>query len=104
MFGTCFFVIGMTSIMTPKKEKGNLPELLRISLTEARLNTRTMCEIRPNKNKDTRRQWRRSGVFIVGFERIHPLLWCFHCCFEQVNATWEAVHQQPVSMQILVQT
>ena len=28
---------------------------------------------------------------------LYTLFLCFHCCFEQVNATWEALHQQPTS-------
>ena len=25
-----------------------------------------------------RREWRRSGVFIVNFEQIYTVFWCFH--------------------------
>ena len=42
-------------------------------------NTRTRCEIRSKLTMKTpeRRQWRRSGVFIVNFERISHLVLVF---------------------------
>ena len=41
--------------------------------------TRTRCEIRPKLTIKTteRRQWRRSGVFIVNFEHISHLVLVF---------------------------
>ena len=32
--------------------------------------------------------WRRSGVFIVKVQQISTLFWFFHCCFEQIYASW----------------
>ena len=32
---------------------------------------------------------RRSGVFIINFERISYIFLAFIVCFEQVNAVWE---------------
>ena len=45
------------------------------------INTRTMCETcsKSTINTRERRQWRRSGVFIVNFEQILTLFWCFNC-------------------------
>ena len=44
--------------------------------------TKTICEICLKlTNKDTSRQWRRSGVFIVTCEQISHNFCCFHCWF-----------------------
>ena len=47
-------------------------------------------------NKDTRRHWRRSGVFIVNFEDIsHLVLVCVSIVnFEQENAGWKKLVKQ----------
>ena len=44
-------------------------------------NTRTRCEICPKLIIKTleRRQWRRSGVFIVSFGHILHILLCLYC-------------------------
>ena len=51
-------------------------------------NTRTRCKICSKLTIKTqqRRQWRRSGVFIVNFEHISDLVLVFSIVnFEQVN-------------------
>ena len=47
-----------------------------------------------------RRQWRRSGIFIVNFERISHFALVFHCSnFKVVNAGWEQIScQYPLSI------
>ena len=44
-------------------------------------NTKKSCEICSELTIKTpeRRQWRRSGVFIINFEHISQLLYCFYC-------------------------
>ena len=53
-------------------------------------NTRTKCEICSNLTIKTpkRRHWRRSKVFIVNFEDIPTLFYCFVVNFEKVNVGW----------------
>ena len=53
-------------------------------------NTRERCEICPKLTITTpeRRHWRRSGIFIVNFERISYLFIVFLFEFEQVNVSW----------------
>ena len=53
-------------------------------------NTRTRCEICSTLavKKPERRQWRRSGVFIVKFEHISHLVSASIANFEHVNTGW----------------
>ena len=53
-------------------------------------NTRTRCEICSKLTIKTpeRRQWRRSGVFIVNFEHISHLVLVFLYNFEHLIAGW----------------
>ena len=58
-------------------------------------NTRTLCEIRSKLTIQIpeRRQWRRSGIFIVNFE--HNFTLCSSVSFVnfgQVNAGWVVFH------------
>ena len=57
-------------------------------------NTGTRCEICSELTLKTpeRRQWRRSGGFIVNFEHISHLVILFIVNFEQVNADWVRVN------------
>ena len=55
-------------------------------------NTRARCEICSKLTIKTpeRRQWSRSGIFIVNFEHIlHLALLFLFADFEQINADWE---------------
>ena len=54
-------------------------------------NTRTMCEIYSKLTKKTpkRRQWRRSGIFVVNFEQIsHIVLVLPFLTLKNVNECW----------------
>ena len=68
-------------------------------------NTRTKCEICSKLTIKTpeRRDWRRSGVFIVNFEHILNLVSCvFIVKFEQANAGWEIHHSNKIANLLLI--
>ena len=76
----------LTEFETMKRYSWTLPK--RHSLVQSRQwkqqsIVRNLFKVKEKTPK--RRQWRRSGVFIVNFEQITPLLhftplfWCFHC-------------------------
>ena len=56
-------------------------------------NTRTICEDCSKLTTKTpeQHQSRRSGVFIVNFDRLHTLFWRFHCWLGQVDTDWDKV-------------
>ena len=49
--------------------------------------TSTICKICSNVTvrRQERRQWGRSGNFIVKVNRFHTLYWCFHCWLQTSN-------------------
>ena len=65
-------------------------------------NIKIMCEICSKLTMKTpeRRQWRRSGVFIVNLNKFHVLFWCFIVEFRQVNASWVAEHLSKIKSEI----
>ena len=78
-----YFYIGRESV-------GNIPAGIYVSKVNNR-NTRARCEIcsKLTIKIPERRQWRRSGIFVVNFEHISPYSSVPIVNFEHVIVGWD---------------